>query len=144
VPEHSVRVRVRYGETDQMGVVYHPNYFLYFETGRTELLREAGLAYSELEKSGVFLVVTEASCTYRSAARYDEELEIRTRVDHVGKATIGFSYRVLGPTGALLTEGRTVLASVDASKSPVRLPSKVVELLSPAAGPAERRGPSSR
>jgi len=130
VLEHTVRVRVRYGETDQMGVVYHPNYLLYFETGRTELLRAAGVAYSELEKSGVFLVVTEASLTYRAAARYDEELQVLTRVDHVGKATIGFSYRVLGPGGTLLVDGRTVLASVDASKSPVRLPPAVSGLLS--------------
>ncbi len=127
--DHTVTVRVRYGETDQMGVVYHPNYFLYFETGRTELLRAAGVAYSELEKSGVFLVVTEASCSYKSAARYDEDLTILTRVDRVGKATVGFSYRVLGPTGTLLAEGRTVLASVDAAKSPVRLPRSVTELL---------------
>lgn len=128
--EHTVRVRVRYGETDQMGVVYHPNYLLYFESGRTELLRAAGVAYGELEKSGVFLVVTEASLTYRAAARYDEELEVRTRVDHVTKVTIGFSYRVLGPTGTLLVEGRTVLASVNAAKTPVRLPRQVTDLLS--------------
>jgi acyl-CoA thioester hydrolase len=128
--EHTVTVRVRYGETDQMGVVYHPNYLLYFETGRTEFLRASGVAYSELEKSGVFLVVTEADLRYRSAARYDEELKIVTRVDHVGKATIGFAYRVLGPAGTLLAEGRTVLASVDAAKNPVRLPRSVTELLS--------------
>ena len=72
--EHRVTVRVRYGETDQMGVVYHPNYFLYFETGRTELMRAAGVVYSEMEKSGVFLVVTQASCRYRAAARYDRAL----------------------------------------------------------------------
>lgn len=127
--EHTATVRVRYGETDQMGVVYHPNYLLYFETGRTELLRAAGVAYSDLERSGVFLVVTEASLSYRSAARYDEELRIVTRVDHVGKATVGFAYRVLGPTGKLLAEGRTVLASVNAAKNPVRLPRSVTELL---------------
>lgn len=126
---HSVRVRVRYGETDQMGVVYHPNYLLYFETARTELLRDAGVVYSDLEKSGVFLVVTEVSLTYRAAARYDEELTVTTTVDHVGKATIGFVYKVAGPTGALLVEGRTVLASVDAAKSPIRLPKQVVDLL---------------
>lgn len=130
MPEHTATVRVRYGETDQMGVVYHPNYFLYFEAGRTELLRSTGVVYSELEKSGVFLVVTEASCTYRAAARYDEELRVMTTVDHVGKATIGFAYRVLGPTGSLLVEGRTVLASVDAAKNPVRLPRSVTEKLS--------------
>ncbi len=129
MPEHSVTVRVRYGETDQMGVVYHPNYFLYFEAGRTELLRSTGVVYSELEKGGVFLVVTEASCTYRAAARYDEELKVLTKVDHLGKATIGFAYRVLGPTGTLLVEGRTVLASVDSAKNPVRLPKSVLDSL---------------
>ena len=128
--EHVVTVRVRYGETDQMGVVYHPNYFLYFETGRTELMRSSGVAYSELEKSGVFLVVTEASCRYRAAARYDQELQVVTRIDEVRKATIRFSYRVLGPGGTLLVEGSTELASVDASKNPVRLPKEVAELLS--------------
>ena len=134
--EHTVRVRVRYGETDQGGVVYHPNYFLYFEAGRTELLRAAGVVYRELEQSGVFLVVTEASCTYRSAARYDDELHVTTTIDHVGKATIGFRYRVLGPQGTLLVEGNTVLASVDSSKSPVRLPKKITDLL----GKEARRG----
>jgi acyl-CoA thioester hydrolase len=127
--EYTTTVRVRYGETDQMGVVYHPNYFLYFETGRTELMRASGVAYSELEKSGVYLVVTQASCRYRAAARYDQELAIVTRVDQVGKATVQFSYRVLGPGGALLAEGATELASVDASKNPVRLPKEVAELL---------------
>jgi acyl-CoA thioester hydrolase len=113
-----------------MGVVYHPNYLLYFETGRTELMRAAGVTYSELEKSGVFLVVTEASCRYRAAARYDQELSVVTRVDQVGKATIRFSYRVLGPGGRLLAEGHTELASVDAAKNPVRLPEGSVRLLS--------------
>ena len=128
--EHSVAVRVRYGETDQMGVVYHPNYFLYFETGRTELMRASGVAYSELEKAGVFLVVTQAACRYRAAARYDQELTILTRVEEVRKATVQFSYRVLGPGAALLAEGSTELAAVDRDKNPVRLPKEVSELLS--------------
>jgi acyl-CoA thioester hydrolase len=128
--EHRVTVRVRYGETDQMGVVYHPNYLLYFETGRTELMRAAGVVYSEMEKSGVFLVVTQASCRYRAAARYDQELTVLTRVDEVRKATVTFSYRVLGPGGGLLAEGSTELASVDRDKNPVRLPKEVSELLS--------------
>ena len=128
--EQTVVVRVRYGETDQMGVVYHPNYLLYFETGRTELMRSAGVTYAEMEKAGVYLVVTEASCKYRAAAKYDQELRIVTRVDQVGKATIRFSYRVVGPDDALLAEGHTELASVNQSKSPVRLPKEVSELLS--------------
>jgi len=128
--EHTVTVRVRYGETDQMGVVYHPNYLLYFETGRTELMRSAGVTYSEMEKEGVFLVVTEATCRYRAAARYDQELRVVTRVDEVGKARIRFSYRVLGPDGGLLAEGHTELASVDQAKNPVRMPPKISEVLS--------------
>ena len=127
--EHTAKVRVRYGETDQMGVVYHPNYLLYFEAGRTELMRSSGVAYGELEKKGVFLVVTEASCSYRAAARYDEELSVVTRVDQVGKASVRFTYRVLGPGGKLLAEGRTELASVDAGKNPVRLPPEIAGLL---------------
>jgi len=128
--EHTVTVRVRYGETDQMGVVYHPNYLLYFETGRTELMRAAGVTYSEMEKSGIFLVVTETACRYRAAAKYDQELRIVTKIDAVGKATIRFSYRVLGPDGTLLAEGHTELASVDGSKNPVRLPRGISDLLS--------------
>lgn len=128
-PSHTVKVRVRYGETDQGGVVYHANYFLYFESGRTELLRAAGVIYADLERKGLFLVVTEASCKYRAAARYDDELSIVTRIDQVGKATVGFTYRVLGPEGRLLAEGHTLLASVDADKNPVRLPPEVSELL---------------
>ena len=128
--EHTVTVRVRYGETDQMGVVYHPNYLLYFETGRTELMRASGVTYSEMEKSGVYLVVTEAACRYRAAAKYDQELRVLTRVDEVGKARIRFSYRVLGPDESLLAEGHTELASVDRSKNPVRLPREVSDVLS--------------
>jgi acyl-CoA thioester hydrolase len=127
--EHTTLVRVRYGETDQMGVVYHPNYFLYFEAGRTELLRASGVVYSELERTGVYLVVTEARCRYRAAARYDQELRIVTRVESVTKVTVRFSYRVLGPDGVLLAVGETELASVDRAKSPIRLPAGLANLL---------------
>jgi acyl-CoA thioester hydrolase len=123
--EHSTATRVRYGETDQMGIVYHAHYLLYFEMGRTELLRAAGVAYAELEKRGIFLVVTEACCRYRAGARYDDLLTIRTRVGRVGKATVRFDYSVTGPAGALLAEGHTELASVNAAHSPVRLPQDV-------------------
>jgi acyl-CoA thioester hydrolase len=126
VREGSLKVRVRYGETDQMGVVYHANYFLYFEMGRTDLLRAAGLPYAELEKSGVFLVVVEASCRYRAGARYDEMLDILTRIDRIGKATVVFAYEVRGEDGRLCAEGRTELAAVDASKRPLRLPAEVL------------------
>ena len=128
--EHSIRLRVRYGETDQMGVVYHANYLLYFEDARTDLLRAAGFAYADLEKRGVFLVVTEASCRYRAGSAYDETLEIRARVEDVRKATLRFRYEVVGPDGRLRAEGHTDLAAVDARKRPMRLPPEIVSRLS--------------
>lgn len=127
--EHRFSTRVRYGETDQMGVVYHPNYLVYFEIGRTELMRTCGVPYGDLERKGILLVVTEVSVRYRSAALYDELLEVLTRVDSLGKASIRFSYRVCGADGRLCAEGSTDLASLDARKSPVRLPSEIVGLL---------------
>jgi acyl-CoA thioester hydrolase len=129
VKEHALEVRVRYGETDQMGVVYHANYLLYFEMGRTELLRAAGLPYAELEKKGILLVVVEASCRYRAGARYDETLRVLTRVARVGKATVDFAYEVRGADGRLCAEGRTELAAVDSNTRPLRLPEDVVALL---------------
>lgn len=127
--EHVSTVRVRYGETDQMGVVYHANYLLYFEIGRTELMRAGGLPYGELEARGLLLVVTEAACRYRAPARYDEALEIRTRVDRLGRASVRFAYDVRGQDGRLCAEGHTELAAVDSAKRPVRLPENVAERL---------------
>lgn len=132
---HTHSLRVRYGETDQMGLVYHANYLLYFETGRTELMRAAGLAYRELEERGVYLVVTETACRHRAPARYDEELRIVTSVDRLGKATVRFRYEILGPSGTLLAEGHTELASVDRAKNPVRLPADVTTRLGKSAPP---------
>lgn len=129
--EHAITVRVRYGETDQMGVVYHANYLLYFELARTELLRTAGVAYRELEKKGLFLVVTEASCHYLAAARYDDLLTVACRVSSVGKVRIRFDYSVQGPAGERLTEGHTELAAVDREKRPVRIPEDVLGRLRP-------------
>lgn len=128
--EHATTTRVRYGETDQMGVVYHANHLLYFEMGRTELMRAAGLPYSVLEDRGILLVVTEAACRYRSYAVYDETLRIETRVARIGKASIRFEYRVFASGGRLVSEGHTELAVVDREKKPVRLPADVVALLS--------------
>lgn len=124
-----LRLRVRYGETDQMGVVYHANYLLYFEAGRTELLRAAGVVYADLEKQGLFLLVTATSCRYRAAARYDENIEIRTEISRVGKASIGFRYEVRGEDGRLCAEGDTDLAAVDASLRPCRLPGELLARL---------------
>ncbi len=129
VREHQTAVRVRYGETDQMGVVYHAHYLQYFETGRTELLRAAGLSYRDLERRGVFLVVTEAFCRCRFPARYDDVLRVETRVGEVRRASVRFEYAVRAEDGRLVAEGHTELASVDSAKKPVRLPTDVASLL---------------
>lgn len=127
--ERALQVRVRYGETDQMGIVYHANYLLYFEMGRTELLRASGVTYADLEKSGLFLVVVETGCRHRAGARYDELLDVLTRVDRVGKATITFRYEVRGADGRLCAEGHTELAAVDVDKRPLRLPAEILARL---------------
>lgn len=127
---HETPVRVRYGETDQMGVVYHANYLVYFEMGRTELIRSLGRSYSEVEGDGVKLIVVEATCRYHSPARYDEELRIRTRVASVRSVRVDFEYEIVGADGGIRATGRTRLAAVDAAGKPTRLPSHLSSMLS--------------
>ncbi len=122
--EHTTRVR--YGETDRMGVVYHANYFLYFEAGRTEYMRRRGIRYRDLEEEGILLSVTRVGAVFHAGARYDDLLTIRTGVTRLTKARIRFEYEILGDTG-LLAEGFTELACVDGSGRPRRIPARVVE-----------------
>ena len=89
-PRSVSRVRVRYAETDQMGVVYYANYFVWFEVGRTDLLRDAGWSYREMELEGIALPVIEAHCEYRQSARYDDELEIRTTGSQLSPVRVTF------------------------------------------------------
>jgi acyl-CoA thioester hydrolase len=129
-----VRFRVRYDETDQGRVVYHSKYLHYFETGRTEFLREEGMRYRDFEDAGNFLVVTEASLRYRAAARYDDEIRVRTWITQVTPATVRFAYEVLrDPEGTLLVEGDTQLACVGTDFRPKRIPPGVAETLRRAA-----------
>ncbi len=121
------RFRVRYAETDQMGVVHHSNYLVYFEMGRTDLMRHLGIPYAELERQGVILAVTEATCRYRAPARYDDPIRIDTRVSNVRPVRLTFSYEVYhAQTGQLLADGSTVLAAVDRQGKPQRLPEPVL------------------
>ena len=99
--------RVRYSETDQMGIVYHANYLVWFEVGRSELFRELNLPYTQFEKQGLGLAVIEASCRYRTPATYDDELVIITEVGHMSARGASFSYRVYREE-TLLAEGKTV------------------------------------
>ena len=114
MPVITHQVRVRYAETDQMGIVYYANYMVWFELGRVELLRSLGLAYSQLEKEHeCILPVVEASCRYRSPAKYDDEILIETRPAMLRGSVIKFAYRILrkgtgGGEPTLLAEGETV------------------------------------
>ena len=128
-------VRVRYAETDQMGVVYYANYLVWFEIGRVELLRSLGLAYSQLEKEHeCILPVVEASCRYRSPARYDDEILIETRPALLRGSVIKFAYRILrkpqeGEQPTLLAEGETVHVVCDDQLNKKPLPTHYSEAL---------------
>lgn len=127
----STTFRVRYGETDQMGVAYHPNYLVWCEVGRTELMRELGVPYAELEKRGVFLAVAEASVRYGTPAHYDDLVQVDTRVETVKSRAVTFGYEVhrLEPDPARLAHASTTLVSMDAAGRTRKLPVEVLELL---------------
>ena len=127
--EHTVTARVRYGETDQMGVVYHANYLSFFEVARTELIRLRGVAYSALEEGGLRLMVTEAAMQYHSPGRYDDVLAITTRLAESGPARVRFDYEVRREgEEEVLVSGHTVLASIGEDGRPCRLPAELREI----------------
>jgi acyl-CoA thioester hydrolase len=127
------RIRVRYAETDLMGVVYYANFFIWFEVGRVELLRQLGFHYKQMEiDDNCHIPVVEANCRYKSPAHYDDELVLETRILELRRSVIKFGYRLLrmekeAPT--LLAEGETTHLTVDRSMRPVRLPQKYVAVL---------------
>jgi acyl-CoA thioester hydrolase len=126
----NITIRVRYAETDKMGVVYHANYFTWFEIGRCELLRAIGRSYRDLEAAGIGLPVIEAHCEYKSPARYDDELVVKTTGTLLSRARVGFEYEISRPVDATINAvGRTVHAAVDATGRPCRLPDYIRELL---------------
>jgi acyl-CoA thioester hydrolase len=135
-PPSSIRhttsnVRVRYAETDQMGVVYHSNYLIWFEIGRTDWLRETGITYREMEADGIRLPVIEAHCEYRQGARYDDDVEVRTRAKKLSLVRVQFDYEAIRRAdGATLATGHTVHATIDRQGRPVRMPERVKELFS--------------
>lgn len=119
-------LRVRYAETDAMGVVHHANYFVWFEAGRTEYTRAAGLPYREVEAAGVRLVVIEAHCHFHRPARYDDLVVVRTSVREIGKATLTFAYDVVaGGDGTRLADGHTVHAAIAPDGRVRRIPEAV-------------------
>ncbi len=119
------KIRVRYQETDQMGVVYHANYLTYFEMARTEALRSLGKTYRDLEASGCFLVVNKVECSYKKPAKYDDLIVVRTFVEKVSHVKIEHRYEVYR-NEELLATGRTVLAAVDGNGRIIRIPDWLV------------------
>src|SRR3712207_1513256 len=114
-------IRVRYAETDRMGLLHHANYLVYFEQGRTELLRARGLSYKDLEDQGYLLVLTKVEVRYRRPARYDDLLTLRTTVERATLVRIDHRYELLC-AGQLLAEGTSTLACVDRAGQPQALP----------------------
>jgi acyl-CoA thioester hydrolase len=119
--QHETSIRVRYAETDRMGLLHHANYFVYFEAGRTELLRERGLTYREIEDAGHYLVIIDAGCKFKRPAHYDDLLTLRTTVARVTHVKIVHNYQLFRDD-ILLAEGHTTLACVDKEGKPQPLP----------------------
>ncbi|MEK6630548.1 MAG: thioesterase family protein [Acidobacteriota bacterium] len=127
--QSSALVRVRYAETDQMGVVYYANYLAWFEVARAEWLRAVGWTYRAMEEDGTRLPVIEAHCEYHQPARYDDEIEIRTRAEMLSPVRVKFSYEVVRHgEGVVAASGHTVHAATDVNGRPKRLPDRVRSL----------------
>ena len=122
---NETRIRVRYAETDQMGVVYHSNHFIWFEVGRVELLRQLGFSYKDMEREdGCFIAVVDAQCRYKAPVHYDDEVIVRTHLKHVREKVIRFGYELRSLTGVLLAEGETTHIVADARMKARALPEK--------------------
>jgi len=117
----TISQRVRYAETDAMGVVYYGDYFTFFEVGRVELLRSRGYSYRDLEGEGIYLPVVEAYCRYLKPLRFDDLVQIKTSVGEIGHSKIEFLYEIYDDGDTLLTEGKTAHACVNDEGKPVRI-----------------------
>jgi acyl-CoA thioester hydrolase len=130
LPQVDIELRVRYGETDQMGVVYHAEYLVWCEMGRTEYIRQLGTSYAALEQSGTRLVVAEASLRYHAPARYDEIVRVETTLSAVRSRALTFDYVVChAESGRRLVSARTLLVALDAQGKTVPLSPEVREML---------------
>jgi acyl-CoA thioester hydrolase len=130
------RLRVRYAETDQMGVVYHANHFIWFEIGRVELMRQLGFSYRDMERDhGCFIPVVDARCRYKLPARYDEEIIVRTHLKNVRESVVHFGYELVRASdGELLAEGETTHMVIDAQMKIAPLPPDYLKAFRGAAG----------
>jgi len=131
-----VTIRVRYAETDQMGVVYHANYFVWLEVGRVEFLRELGFSYREMEQNdGCCIAVVDARCRYKAPARYDDEVLVRTYMKNVRESLVHFGYELVRVSdGVLLAEGETTHIVVDQQMKVRTIPEKYMKVFQEAVG----------
>lgn len=137
-------IRVRYAETDQMGVVYHSNHFIWFEVGRVNLLRQLGVTYKQMEKDDqLFIPLVEARCRYKAPALYDDELIVRTHIRNFRERIIVFAYELVRTSdNLLLAEGETTHVITGSDLKPRALPEKYMQALAKAAGRAPSSGSS--
>jgi acyl-CoA thioester hydrolase len=133
---NETRLRVRYAETDQMGIVYHSNHLVWFEIGRVELMRQLGFTYRDMERDdGRFIAVAEVKCRYRAPVRYDDEVVVRTRLTTVRESVVNFGYELVrADNGALLAEGETTHIVTDANMKIASLPEKYMKVFRGALG----------
>ncbi|HLN59857.1 MAG TPA: thioesterase family protein [Thermoanaerobaculia bacterium] len=122
-------VRVRYAETDRMGIVYHSHYIVWFEIGRTDYCRAAGMPYRAMEDSGLFILVTGVECRYRRPARYDDALRVRSHITELASRGLSFGYEIVDETDRLLAEGSTRHVFADPSGALRRAPADILETL---------------
>ena len=126
LPPTDVEFRVRYAETDQMGVVYHTNYLVWCEIGRTDFIRRRGMSYADMERSGTLLAVADVSARFHGAARYEELIRVRTTLVEIQSRLIVFDYLITNAeTGQRLVTARTSLVSIDAKGRPRSLPTEI-------------------
>jgi acyl-CoA thioester hydrolase len=136
---NETRIRVRYAETDQMGVVYHANHFVWFEIGRVELLRQFGFSYKDMEREDhCFIAVVDARCRYKAPVHYDDEVIVRTSLKHVREKVIRFSYELRSVEGSLLAEGETTHIVADSKMESRALPEKYLKVFRAAVGSGKR------
>jgi acyl-CoA thioester hydrolase len=130
------RLRVRYAETDQMGVVYHANHFVWFEIGRVELMRQLGFVYRDMEREHeCFIPVVDARCRYKAPARYDDEIIVRTHLKNVRESLLHFGYELVRASDdVILAEGETTHMILDATMKAATLPAKLLKAFREAAG----------
>ncbi|HYP26142.1 MAG TPA: thioesterase family protein [Blastocatellia bacterium] len=124
------RVRVRYAETDQMGVAYYANYLVWFEVGRSQYCNDCGFSYRDMEaETGLFMIVAEAQCRYKAPARYEDELVVRTRVTELTRRTLKFGYEIVRDDGAGIASGETLHVLITKEGRLSSMPEKYLALL---------------